>query len=97
MNVSSPAGATIAGIRAVERARKRADALSLKLSLSGFRNEGHFCGALAVKIRDEVAEALDLPSDKVQVTLKQKARGGITDHGNLIARRRPDARDDEGR
>ena len=51
---------------------------SLKLYLNGFRNEGHFCDALAVKIRDEVAEALDLPCDKVQVTLKQKARGGIT-------------------
>ena len=51
---------------------------SLKLYLSGFRNQGHFCEALAVKIRDDVAEALELPSDKVRVTLKQKARGGIT-------------------
>ena len=51
---------------------------SLKLYLSGFRNEGHFCEALAVKIRDDVAEALELPPDKVQVTLKQKPRGGIT-------------------
>ena len=51
---------------------------SLKLYLSGFRNEGAFCEALAVKIRDDVAKALDLPSDKVRVTLKQKARGGIT-------------------
>jgi len=51
---------------------------SLKLYLSGFRNEGHFCEALAVKIRDDVAEALELPPDKVRVTLKQKARGGIT-------------------
>jgi 7-cyano-7-deazaguanine reductase len=51
---------------------------SLKLYLSGFRNEGHFCEALAVKIRDDVAEALDLPPDKVRVTLEQKARGGIT-------------------
>ena len=32
----------------------------------------------AVGIRDDVAKALDLPSDKVRVTLKQKARGGIT-------------------
>ena len=39
---------------------------SLKLYLSGYRNEGHFC------------EALELPPDKVRVTLKQKARGGIT-------------------
>jgi len=51
---------------------------SLKLYLSGYRNEGVFCEALAVKIRDDVAAALELPSDKVRVTLKQKARGGIT-------------------
>jgi 7-cyano-7-deazaguanine reductase len=51
---------------------------SLKLYLSGFRNEGHFCEALAVKIRNDVAEALELPPDKVRVTLEQKARGGIT-------------------
>lgn len=50
---------------------------SLKLYLSSFRNEGHFCEALAVKIRDDVAQVLELPPDKVQVTLKQKARGGI--------------------
>jgi 7-cyano-7-deazaguanine reductase len=51
---------------------------SLKLYLSGYRNEGHFCEALAVKIRDDIAEALGLPSDKVRVMLEQKARGGIT-------------------
>jgi len=51
---------------------------SLKLYLSGFRNEGHFCEALAIKIRDEVAGALELPPEKVRVTLEQKARGGIT-------------------
>jgi 7-cyano-7-deazaguanine reductase len=51
---------------------------SLKLYLSTFRNEGHFCEALAVRIRDDVAEALELPPDKVRVTLQQKARGGIT-------------------
>ena len=51
---------------------------SLKLYLSAFRNEGAFCEALAVKIRDDVAEALELAPDKVRVTLKQKARGGIT-------------------
>jgi 7-cyano-7-deazaguanine reductase len=51
---------------------------SLKLYLSGFRNEGHFCEALAVKVRDDTAEALGLPPDKVRVTLRQKARGGIT-------------------
>lgn len=51
---------------------------SLKLYLSSFRNEGVFCEVLAVKIRDDFAEALDLPHDKVRVTLEQKARGGIT-------------------
>ena len=51
---------------------------SLKLYLSRYRNEGHFCEALAIKIRDDVAETLDLRSDKVRVTLVQKARGGIT-------------------
>jgi 7-cyano-7-deazaguanine reductase len=51
---------------------------SLKLYLSTFRNEGHFCEALAVKIRDDVAAALDLEQDNVHVTLGQKARGGIT-------------------
>jgi 7-cyano-7-deazaguanine reductase len=51
---------------------------SLKLYLSGYRNEGAFCEALAVRIRDDVAEALQLAREKVHVTLKQKARGGIT-------------------
>jgi 7-cyano-7-deazaguanine reductase len=51
---------------------------SLKLYLNGYRDEGHFCEALAVKIRDDVAQALELPDDKVRVSLKQKARGGIT-------------------
>ena len=51
---------------------------SLKLYLSRFRNEAQCCEALTVRIRDDVAEVLDLPSDKVRVALKQKARGGIT-------------------
>jgi 7-cyano-7-deazaguanine reductase len=51
---------------------------SLKLYLNEFRGQGHFCEALAVKIRDDVAEALALPSERVLVTLRQKARGGIT-------------------
>jgi 7-cyano-7-deazaguanine reductase len=51
---------------------------SLKLYLASFRNEGAFCEALAVMIRDDAAEALELPADKVRVTLRQKARGGIT-------------------
>jgi 7-cyano-7-deazaguanine reductase len=51
---------------------------SLKLYLSGYRNEGAFCEALAVRIRDDVAEATQLEPEKVRVTLRQKARGGIT-------------------
>lgn len=51
---------------------------SLKLYLMQYRNEGVFCEALAVKIRDDVAEALALDADAVHVLLKQKARGGIT-------------------
>jgi 7-cyano-7-deazaguanine reductase len=51
---------------------------SLKLYLAGFRNEGAFCEALAVRIRDDVASALELPADKARVTLQQKARGGIS-------------------
>jgi 7-cyano-7-deazaguanine reductase len=50
---------------------------SLKLYLAGYRNEGAFCEALAVRIRDDVASALRLPADKARVTLRQKARGGI--------------------
>jgi NADPH-dependent 7-cyano-7-deazaguanine reductase QueF len=46
--------------------------------LNRFRNEGHFCEALAVKIRDDVAETLGLAAGDVRVTLRQKARGGIT-------------------
>jgi 7-cyano-7-deazaguanine reductase len=51
---------------------------SLKLYLNGFREQGHFCEALAVRIRDDVAAAVDLPTDAVHVTLVQKPRGGIT-------------------
>jgi 7-cyano-7-deazaguanine reductase len=51
---------------------------SLKLYLATYRNEGAFCEALAVRIRDDVAAALELDSDRVTVTLEQKARGGIT-------------------
>jgi 7-cyano-7-deazaguanine reductase len=51
---------------------------SLKIYLSRFRGEGAFCEALAVQIRDDVADALELPPDRVHVTLRQKARGGIT-------------------
>ena len=51
---------------------------SLKLYLARYRNEGVFCEALAVRIRDDVAEALELDPGDVRVTLTQKARGGIT-------------------
>ena len=51
---------------------------SLKLYLALYRNESNFCEALAIKIRDDTANTLGLPPDKVRVTLKQKARGGIT-------------------
>jgi 7-cyano-7-deazaguanine reductase len=51
---------------------------SLKLYLAAFRNEGAFCEALAVQIRDDVAKALELSPNRVSVTLEQKARGGIT-------------------
>lgn len=51
---------------------------SLKLYLGRFRSEEHFCEALAVRIRDDVASALELPADEVRVTLRQKARGGIS-------------------
>jgi 7-cyano-7-deazaguanine reductase len=50
---------------------------SLKHYLGGFRNEEHFCEALAVRIRDDVADALSVEPDAVTVTLTQKARGGI--------------------
>lgn len=51
---------------------------SLKIYLSRFRDQGIFCEALAVQIRDDVAGALDLAAPEVRVTLRQKARGGIT-------------------
>jgi 7-cyano-7-deazaguanine reductase len=51
---------------------------SLKLYLSRFREQGAFCEALAVQIRDEVAEVLGLEQSGVHVTLVQKARGGIS-------------------
>ena len=51
---------------------------SVKLYLMQFRNEGHFCEALAVRIRDDAAAALEVPGDAVRVALRQKARGGIT-------------------
>ena len=51
---------------------------SLKLYLASFRNEGVFCEALAVRIRDDIASALGLGPERVTVILVQKARGGVT-------------------
>jgi 7-cyano-7-deazaguanine reductase len=51
---------------------------SLKLYLSRFRDQGAFCEALAVQIRDDVAAALSLEASAVHVSLRQKPRGGIT-------------------
>jgi 7-cyano-7-deazaguanine reductase len=51
---------------------------SLKIYLSRFHDQGVFCEALAVQIRDDVAAALRLDPGRVHVTLRQKARGGIT-------------------
>ena len=51
---------------------------SVKLYLARFHDQGVFCEALAVQIRDEVAAALALETSRVKVKLVQKARGGIT-------------------
>jgi 7-cyano-7-deazaguanine reductase len=51
---------------------------SLKIYLSRFNDQGVFCEALAVQIRDDVADALELDRGRVHVALRQKARGGIT-------------------
>lgn len=51
---------------------------SLKLYLARYRDQGAFCEALAVRIQGDVAEALRLDTAHVKVTLRQKARGGIT-------------------
>jgi 7-cyano-7-deazaguanine reductase len=51
---------------------------SVKLYLMQFRNEGQFCEALTVRIRDDVAAVLELAAERVHVTLQQKSRGGIT-------------------
>lgn len=49
---------------------------SLKLYFWAFRNEGHFCEALASRVADDVwAAAAPL---WLKVTVAQKSRGGIT-------------------
>jgi 7-cyano-7-deazaguanine reductase len=49
---------------------------SLKLYFWSFRNEGHFCEALAARIAADVAAALQ--PRWLKVTVFQKSRGGIT-------------------
>ena len=51
---------------------------SLKLYLQQFRGEEVYCETLAVRVRDDVAEALGIDADRVTVTVEQKSRGGIT-------------------
>lgn len=51
---------------------------SLKLYLARFHDQGVFCEALTVQIRDDIAAALELNAADVHVSLRQKARGGIT-------------------
>jgi len=61
------------------RPRERClESKSLKLYLGRFREQGAFCEALAVQIRDEVADVLGLEQADVHVTLVQKPRGGIS-------------------
>ncbi|MBW1647250.1 MAG: preQ(1) synthase [Deltaproteobacteria bacterium] len=49
---------------------------SLKLYFWSFRNEGHFCEALAARIAADVAAAVQ--PKWLKVTVFQKSRGGIT-------------------
>ena len=49
---------------------------SLKLYLWTYREEGVFCEALAARIRDDLARALD--PQLLSVTVTQRPRGGIS-------------------
>ena len=49
---------------------------SLKLYLWSFREEGHFCEALAARIARDVSEAAK--PKRVKVSVVQRPRGGIT-------------------
>jgi 7-cyano-7-deazaguanine reductase len=49
---------------------------SLKLYFWSFRNEGHFCEALAARITGDIAAAVQ--PKWLKVTVFQKSRGGIT-------------------
>lgn len=60
---------------------KSIESKSLKMWLRQFADPGGpglFCESLTVYIRDQVAEALEVEEDNVQVTLTQKSRGGIS-------------------
>jgi 7-cyano-7-deazaguanine reductase len=63
---------------AYEPGERCLESKSLKIYLSRFHDQGVFCEALAVQIRDEVAETLRLDRGCVHVSLRQKARGGIS-------------------
>lgn len=58
--------------------QKCIESKSLKLFLGGFRNVGAFCEDLTVKIMGAIAEILEIDEDRVQVTITQKSRGGIS-------------------
>ena len=60
---------------------------SLKLYLNSFRNEGVFCEALAVRIRDDVAAALELPADRVSVDARAEGARRHHDHRPCLRRR----------
>jgi 7-cyano-7-deazaguanine reductase len=48
---------------------------ALKLYLTGFRNEGVFCEALAARVLDDLVSVLD--AGPATVVLRQQARGGL--------------------
>ena len=62
---------------------------SLKIYLSRFRDQGVFCEALAVQIRDEVAAALELDRDGVHVTLRAEGARRDHDHRLGVGKHRP--------
>ena len=62
---------------------------SLKLYLNGFRNEGVFCEALAVRIRDDVAAALGLEADRVSDRARAEGARRDHDHGPCLSGQPP--------
>src|SRR6266545_112307 len=61
---------------------------SLKLYLAGYRNEGHFCEALAVKIRDDVAGRAGAPVRHGAGNARAEGARRDHDHGDLLGRTR---------